>query len=81
MTNLPKLAAKWVSPVETEIAPKGERPAYWLRGEFNLPAAPVSAGPSIKVFQAPQAGQRPSHLALLPPQSEQVKMVLSLAMR
>lgn len=43
MTSQSTLQSSWISPVEVELAAKGERPAYWLRGEFNLPAAPVSA--------------------------------------
>lgn len=69
MTNLPKLAAKWVSPVETEIAPKGERPAYWLRGEFNLPAAPVSATLRVSaqgLYQAYLNGERVGDQELTP---------------
>jgi alpha-L-rhamnosidase len=37
------LEAKWISPVELVVAPKGERPAYWLRGEFLLASKPASA--------------------------------------
>jgi hypothetical protein len=36
---------------------------------------------STKVFQAPQWGHLPSHLGLVPPQSLQLKRVLSLAMQ
>jgi hypothetical protein len=34
----------------------------------------------MSVFQAPQAGHLPSQRGVVPPQSLQVKMVLSLAM-
>ncbi|MEY4424657.1 MAG: hypothetical protein RJB56_284, partial [Actinomycetota bacterium] len=43
MTKFADLRASWISPVEPSIAPKGERPAYWLRGEFQLAWKPVSA--------------------------------------
>lgn len=35
MSNLAK-HAKWIRPAETEIAQPGQRPAYWLRSEFEL---------------------------------------------
>lgn len=37
------LGAKWISPVEGELLPKGERPAYWLRREFTVVEKPVRA--------------------------------------
>lgn len=35
--------AKWISPVEAEREPQGERPAYVLATEFHLPADAASA--------------------------------------
>jgi hypothetical protein len=46
---------------------------------FLVGEAP-SATDSTKVFHAWQAGHLPSHLGLVPPQSEQTKLVFSLAM-
>jgi hypothetical protein len=45
---------------------------------FELPLE--STVLSMSVFQAPQAGHLPSQRGVVPPQSLQVKMVLSLAM-
>src|SRR4051812_43978073 len=45
------------------------------------PATGDSATVSISVFQASQCGHLPSHLALVPPHSVQVKVVFSLATR
>jgi len=38
-----QLRASWIQVTEAEIAAKGERPAYWLRTEFELAAAPSQA--------------------------------------
>jgi len=40
----------------------------------------LSGTDSIRVFQALQLGHLPSHLGLIPPQSEQTNWVFSLAM-
>jgi hypothetical protein len=45
---------------------------------FELPLE--STVLSMSVFQAPQAGHLPNQRGVVPPQSEQVKMLLSLAM-
>jgi hypothetical protein len=45
-----------------------------------LALPPASRVLSMRVFQAPQAGHLPNQRGVVPPQSEQVKMVLSLAM-
>ena len=34
-------SARWIAPVEPELPPAGRRPAMLLRGEFELPDAPV----------------------------------------
>ncbi len=35
-------SARWIVPVEPELAPAGRRPAMLVRGEFELPDAPVA---------------------------------------
>jgi alpha-L-rhamnosidase len=35
-------SARWIAPVESERPPAGRRPALLLRGEFELPDAPVA---------------------------------------
>ncbi len=63
------LRAAWVSPVEGELAAKGERPAYWLRGEFELTAAPVSATLRVSaqgLYQAFLNGNRVGDQELTP---------------
>jgi hypothetical protein len=45
---------------------------------FELPLE--STVLSMSVFQAPQAGHLPNQRGVVPPQSVQVKMLLSLAM-
>ena len=65
----------------SDSACTGELPAS-ESGAANrfLAAPPLSATLSISVFHAPQLGHLPSHLGQVPPHSEQVNRVLSLAM-
>jgi hypothetical protein len=44
-----------------------------------LPLPAGSATVSIRLFQARQCGHWPSHLALVPPHSLQLKVVLAIA--
>jgi alpha-L-rhamnosidase len=37
-------SARWITPVEGELAPAGQRPARLVRDEFELPAAPPVRG-------------------------------------
>jgi alpha-L-rhamnosidase len=34
-------SARWIAPVEAELPPAGQRPAMFVRGEFELPEVPV----------------------------------------